>query len=83
MRKSENEIGVMISITGAKEWPGKIKQVTSVYVQYKKLSNSSFNRCMSICLNLEILTITYSSYSAVSNLNSESIHQNIFVDWLV
>ena len=32
-KESENEIGVMISITGAKEWPGKIKQVTSVYVQ--------------------------------------------------
>ena len=73
----------MISITGAKEWPGKIEQVTSVYVQYKKLSNSSFNRCMPICLNLEILTITYSLYSAVSNLNPESIHQNIFVDQLV
>ena len=38
----------MISIIGAKEWPEKIKQVTSVYVQYKKLSNSSFNRCFNM-----------------------------------
>ena len=73
----------MISITGAKEWPGKTKPATSVYVQYKKLSNSSFNRCVWICLNLEILTITYFPYSAVSNLNPKSIHQNIFVDRLV
>ena len=63
---------VVIGITGAKKHPEKIKEVTSVYVQYKKFNNFSFITFISICLNLEIITITYSFCYPMSNLRAFS-----------
>ena len=60
-KNSKYEMVVVIGSTGAKEYTEKIKEVTGVYVQYKKFNNFSFIKFICICLNLEILTITYSS----------------------
>ena len=50
----------------------QIRQLMSVDVQYKDLTDFSFITFITDCLNLEMVAVTYSSYCPISNLNAVS-----------
>ena len=50
----------------------QIKQLIHVDIQYKNPITFSFITFISRCLNLEIITVTYSSYCPMSNLDAVS-----------
>ena len=50
----------------------QIKQLMNVDVQYNNSKDFSFNTFISKCLNLDIVTVSYSSYCPMSNQNAVS-----------